>query len=425
MKHFESLIEINPEKVKDLNEYIAYCKYFFKYKSEEKIKGYLSGQDIDKDKFDNLCKDFPFLKHDFDKDVNGGKFNVDLFKYLKKNKANNTFKDFPLSWLKDKIIKEDKYLQIDNKTINKLKKISGILESSEIKKYSSSLPKYSFIIWVKIELTAPYFSKDDDEFYIIQNPILKETNFKIPILRGSGLKGSMANAFKNPSESEENSGNRKIMIESFLRIFGTGSESIKCIENYLKKGKKFEEFKKKIVEFILFELGLDVDKKDIETINKAKSDKELFEEFLKDKISEKLEKSQNLPIEFQTHKGRAIFYPIYFDRLSLEIINPHDRIKRAGKNPIHYEIVPEGTKGILQIIYVPYDAVLKKNEEIEKEVCKDLKHLCEAVEKLATNGIGAKTKLGWGSFELKQKIYCVNADLKIENVPEGWKECQS
>jgi len=59
--------------------------------------------------------------------------------------------------------------------INQIKQISGIFDNiTRLQGYIQKLPKYSFAIWFKFKLEAPYFSKDDDEFYIIQNPILKE-----------------------------------------------------------------------------------------------------------------------------------------------------------------------------------------------------------------------------------------------------------
>jgi CRISPR-associated protein Cmr2 len=69
---------------------------------------------------------------------------------------------------------------------------------------------------------------------------------------------------------------------------------------------------------------------------------------LHEKISEKIQKdNKDSPIEFQTHKGRGIFYPTYFYKLSLDVINPHDRRKRAGTQPIYYEVVTEGAEGLL------------------------------------------------------------------------------
>jgi CRISPR-associated protein Cmr2 len=67
--------------------------------------------------------------------------------------------------------------------------------------------------------------------------------------------------------------------------------------------------------------------------------------------------------------------------------------------------VPSGTEGILQIVYIPFDGVLKKDDELKEEVEQDLEWLCEAIENLKDEGIGAKTKLGWGKFEIKEKCF--------------------
>ena len=174
---------------------------------------------------------------------------------------------------------------------------------------------------------------------------------------------------------------------------------------------------------MIFELGMKVKKEDIDEIRNENDESKLIQK-LRSKISNKLEKSQsNLPIEFQTHKGRAIFYPTYFERISLEIINPHDRRKRAGTVPIHYEVVPSGTEGILQIVYIPLDGVLKRDDELKEEVKQDLKWLCEAIKNLVDEGIGAKTKLGWGKFKIEEKSFCVK-EHEIFQICEGWEKCQ-
>ncbi|MGA1861437.1 RAMP superfamily CRISPR-associated protein [Deferribacter thermophilus] len=366
--------------------------------------------DIYADKI-NIDNDNLIFTHENEKFLN--LFYGNLYK---KSKILNDFKK-RIRFYKSFVINEDKN---DFKTIQK---ISGIYKKEDdlnkLQSYVEKLPKYSFAIWFKFELEAPYFSKDDDEFYIIQNPILKETNFKVPMVRGSGWKGALASAFRELFKEDFESNKDK--IESFLRIFGAGSDSIKALENYiLGKSKDLEGIKNKLLEFMLFELGIKVNKDLINEVNNAKDKNELFK-ILKDKISSKLtEKQKEFPLEFQTHKGRAIFYPTYFDKLSLEIINPHDRRKRAGTNPIHYEVVPKETEGIFQLIYIPFDGVLKSDEDLKKEVSQDLNNLCEAIEKLSEQGIGAKTKLGWGRFSIETKKVCVNGELEL---PEGWEKC--
>jgi CRISPR-associated protein Cmr2 len=405
-KTFEALQEIYKDlaSIETSNKYIAFCKYYYCPKNIESLEVFFEIKKIQekkkpklKDENKELLKNtFPFLKNKnyFDNDN-------EIAAFIKKYKSNDTTKDFPLAFLKEKVLKNNKEFSFD---ISQIQKISGIIDDkNNIKDLIEKLPKYSFSVWIRFRLAGPYFSRDDDEFYIIQNPILKETVFKVPMVRGSSWKGALAGAFKrllnNNSEKSE-------IIESYLRIFGAGSESIKEIESYLKeKSNSLKDFKDNILEFMLFELGMKVKKEDIGEIRNENDESELIQK-LSSKISNKLKKSQsNLPIEFQTHKGRAIFYPTYFERISLEIINPHDRRKRAGTVPIHYEVVPSETEGILQIVYIPFDGVLKKDDELKEEVKQDLEWLCEAIKNLADEGIGAKTKLGWGRFKIVENTF--------------------
>lgn len=418
MAKYESLLSINPEKVENLAEYIAYCKYYFKYKSEDEIVNYLYQKRknkkwyLDRYKKDALFKDFSFLKQYKDENKLAEKLSQSKYK------NNKTFKDFPLNWLKHEIIGSSKIFDF-NGDIQSIQKISGIYENpNNLLNHIKNLPKYSFAIWFKFKLQAPYFSKDDDEFYIIQNPALKEKNFKVPMVRGSSWKGALAHSFRELFKDTHN----REKIESFLRIFGAGSESIKAIEGYISdKTKDLNKLKEKLLEFILFELWLKVDKGLIEKVKNLKTKDDLLK-FLKNQISKKLEKNQKeLPLEFQTHKGRAIFYPTYFDKLSIELINPHDRRKRAGTIPIHYEVVPKETEGVFQLIYIPFDGILKEDNKLTEEINKDLSNLCKAIEILSNKGIGAKTKLGWGRFEIKEKKICLNTEL---TTCEGWERCQ-
>jgi CRISPR-associated protein Cmr2 len=56
-------------------------------------------------------------------------------------------------------------------------------------------------------------------------------------------------------------------------------------------------------------------------------------------------------------RGRLIFFPTFFNNISLEVINPHDRKTRAGTLPIYIESVPEGTEGNFSLLYIPFDLI--------------------------------------------------------------------
>lgn len=53
------------------------------------------------------------------------------------------------------------------------------------------LPHLSFGLSIDFVLQKPYLSKDDSDFYIIDNPVRKDRVFKVPIISASGWKGAL------------------------------------------------------------------------------------------------------------------------------------------------------------------------------------------------------------------------------------------
>ncbi|MEA5617956.1 RAMP superfamily CRISPR-associated protein [Cronbergia sp. UHCC 0137] len=102
--------------------------------------------------------------------------------------------------------------------------------------------------------------------------------------------------------------------------------------------------------------------------------------------------------------GRLYFYPTFFDNIDkqkqLEVINPHDRKKGTGKNPILIESVPIGATGEFVILYVPFGKVE------ERQVIEDLELVVKGVKEMLTvYGFGAKTSSGFGSGEISKNEY--------------------
>lgn len=184
----------------------------------------------------------------------------------------------------------------------------------------SILPKYSFAIQFNFRLAKPYISKDEQEFYIIDNPIRKDKVFGLPFVAPSSWKGSLRSALWQLGYKEEN--------EHIQRLFGN-------------------------------------------------------------------ERATEGESSFQ--KGRLHIYPTFFNKKSLEVINPHDREKRTGSKPIYFESVPIDVKGVFSLLCIPFD---KLGEEIPHQATSDLKLLCEGLHAMfMVYGFGAKTSSGFGTAE--------------------------
>jgi len=360
------------------------------------------------------------LKTLFEKDFEHKNTKGALFLFLKMHQSAKTLKDFPLIILKEKILEKRKFsFPLEKK---KVESLAGIYNGEQLKNVVRGYPKYSFIIWVKFKLKQPYFSKDENDFYIIQNPIIKDTAFKVPLIRASSWKGAIAHAFReliNEASIEK----KYKLTQSFFRIFGIApSESLEAIIKYLKR-ENLEKTKEKLIEFILFELGLEIDQSFLEEIEeKAKTLKGLTE-LVQDLIGRLGKSSTKGELTSYPYRGRAIFYPTFFDTLSLEVINPHDRIRRAGTKPIHYEVVPKETEGVLQIVYIPLDGITMHSKKLQEQVKQDLENLIKAIKKASTLGVGAKTKLGWGTFYIQEAYFCLKEELMSEFSIEGWEKC--
>lgn len=88
-------------------------------------------------------------------------------------------------------------------------------------------------------------------------------------------------------------------------------------------------------------------------------------------------------------RGALAFRPTWFNKVGFELINPHDRKRRAGTMPIIYEVVPPDAEGALRLLYAPPPGSDEPRATSEK--------LFAAIEKLLTvYGFSAKRTAGWG-----------------------------
>ncbi len=175
-----------------------------------------------------------------------------------------------------------------------------------------------------------------------------------------------------------------------VRIFGTEKENVLRYLNRITA----EKFGKKPVEI-----------------------QESFIKYLKEK--------KYIGNRIESRKGRIKMYPTYFDRIDLEIINPHDRKTKAGTVPIQIESVPEDTNGTLNLFYYPFDLLAKlygdENERkiAETEIKEDLIVLKSAITPLLTTyGFSAKKTSGFGVIKkdsFKYNISSANFSISPES----------
>lgn len=292
-----------------------------------------------------------------------------------------------------------------------------------------SIP-YTLAIFTNIILKQPYFSRDDEEYYyFIDNPILKDKATKTPMARGSGIKGKLEVCAAEVIYESINKDKNNLISEliKYLRIFGSGNDEIKTLNELLKKlfnEKKIDnladEIKEKIatqfISFILLNFGGKVAKKTVDNILSSNS----YENIINEIIDWIYQNSKDKK-EFKIQKGRLTFYPMYFNKINIEVINRHSREKRVGQAPIYFEVVPKGEDANLILVYTPFDIIFSKNkEEMRKEAEEDLDFIIKCLEKLQEEGIGAKRKYGWGQFEMKEKTIIKRNQDEL-NEYEGWE----
>ncbi|NMA32033.1 MAG: hypothetical protein GX941_09565 [Candidatus Methanofastidiosa archaeon] len=189
----------------------------------------------------------------------------------------------------------------------------------------STLPSYSFVIKLMFRLKKPYISLDENDFYIIDNPLRKDKVLSLPFVASSSWKGSLQNSLWQLKYEPENGLIRRIL----RRIFGN---------------------------------------------------------------------EKSLSEEIDLKRGRLYFFPTFFTKKSLEIINPHSRERRVGTVPILMESVPQDTTGFFTLLYVPFDLIGCEENEIKKQVACDIQLISEGLKSMFTYyGFGAKTSSGYGT----------------------------
>ena len=228
------------------------------------------------------------------------------------------------------------------------------------------LPKYSWSLTFKFCLAKPYLSRDDVSYYIIENPLRKDKVFMVPMVAPSQWKGALQSAIIQflirETEKEAFAEQRYRSTLLFGDEKGAESEDTKCVTKLLNDQNPEE---------------------------KERYEKKIKQHFLADN-------NKTLP----HHAGRLRFYPTFFTEIGLEVINPHDRARKVGTNPIYFECVPTGAEAAFTLLYVPFDLMGRPETEIRAHVSDDLCMVAQGLNDMFTlYGFGAKTSSGYGVAE--------------------------
>ncbi len=212
----------------------------------------------------------------------------------------------------------------------------------------SLLPPFSFWLKLQFRLLRPFLSKDDNPFHLHENPIRRDKLYGHPYLAATTWKGALRWAFYQTAKKEN--GGKVSAGDRLLAVLLFGDES-RAIEDWLGKDAAFNA--------LLAKQGL-----------KGKS-----------------------------HRGRLSFYPTFFNKVSVEVINPHERDKKKGKHPIYFDAVPAGETGIFRVLYTPFDLMGQPQGVVAEKALEDAFLVIPTVSKLINYyGVSAKRSSGYGAM---------------------------
>jgi len=266
----------------------------------------------------------------------------------------------------------------------------------------AELPPYSCLVRFTFTLRKPYISKDDAGFHILDNPVKKEWVFKIPYVAPSQWKGALRSAmaqeltdwWQSLQEKQHTREYQKTFIRKRLqlvRLFGTE-------KNVLLDDRNFESYLDGLAE---------------------------------DRLARWFRRALRRYCSSTGFVASCLyFFPTFFDRMGLEVINPHDRETGAGtkRGPILMECAPKSATGEFMLIYAPFSEMGKNGKtpsahEKRSEITRDMEVVAKGVKAMFTDyGFGAKTSSGYGVAVIDPAVIEVKPDYFKANLKKFFEE---
>jgi CRISPR-associated protein Cmr2 len=229
----------------------------------------------------------------------------------------------------------------------------------------AALPLGSWMLSLPFRLRKPYISRDDAEFHILDNPIRKEKIFQVPTVAASSWKGALHATAARWLVPAQQAPDRDVLFRRrarLVRLFGSEEYSAAT-------------FMDSVIASRLYGAA-----------GRADEIREEFAAYLK--------REGYLQDNVEGRRGRLEFFPSFFNAVGYEVINPHARDRKVGRNPILFECVPRGTAGRFDLAYVPFGleraaVAIQANSDFNE--CFRYAFLM-----LTAEGFGAKTSSGFG-----------------------------
>ncbi len=203
----------------------------------------------------------------------------------------------------------------------------------------AGFPRYSARLLLTFRLLTPLLTKDDDPFYLFDNPTRKDHLLGLPYLSAASLKGLSADAYQRAFPNPRPWLDLGQDDPDRTRVFRHADPHARRLFGIADDGAKIE-----------------------------------------------------------SEKGRLHFAPVWFNSLQLLVMNPGDPANAIGTLPIQFEAVAPDQTGVLEVVYFNPHGV---KDSDEATVRADLARWLGAVATWwPVLGLGAKRLAGYGAIEI-------------------------
>ncbi len=212
----------------------------------------------------------------------------------------------------------------------------------------AAFPVYSARLLLRFRLLTPLLTKDDDPFYLFDNPVRKDHILGLPYLSAASLKGlavdAYQRAFNDPEHWTTLGENDPARTHAFrladpyaLRLFGLADDGV------------------------IRDEGRD-----------------------------------------HSQAGRLHVSPVWFQKMQLLVMNPNEPKSATGSLPIQFESIAPHQEGLLELVY--FNPAGTKDSGLTT-VRADLARLLAALGAWwPTLGLGAKRLAGYGAIEPQEVV---------------------